>query len=257
MSEHGNEHSHNDAEVFFRDQDAVMKRIYEAGVEKFIESVANLEHAFEMNNGVVSCIDEGTPHGDIRFAGSGILKEDILDTLERLKKDGKLDCITSHDECGAAKLFAAKNGKDSSRADQYARVMLEEMAEELGVRHEHINISQMKRPSGMHVARVIYYDGTGKFNPSRNAMLPKGFVISRFFHRDAEDALNETKIAMDIALGAHGFGDLVTNKEPLVVIAVGSSRDVKFSQFRLKMELRPLVRNYKDRVVLDGFTAPA
>ncbi len=225
------------------------------GAECFYGAKPDIYLSFPENNGVVSCIDEGTPHGHIRFAGSGILNDDILVLMENLLRDGKLWCITSHDECSAAKLFAQIHDLKLSEADAYAGELLENVARQLKVGYKHIPIGEMKRPPDLHTARIIYYAGTDAFDPTKAIDMPNGFVISRA-HMDAENAQKEAGIAADIAFGDHGFGDLFTGDTPLHIVAIGKPNSQEFSAKNLTGELKPIKSKYGDRVIIDGFTAP-
>jgi len=256
MSTHG--HDKTRVQEYFSRQDGIFRAIYDKGAEEYLMSHPSMRSVFYGCNGIVSCIDEGTPHGDIRFAGSGILNEKIREILDRERERGNLTRITSHDECGAARLFVQSKGLDISTADGLGRKFAKYLAEELGVKHVHIGIEDMERPSGLHIARFVYFDGTGRFNPSKlnGGFIPAGFVVSRGY-LDAETAVNEAKLAVGIATGVHGFGELITPDKPLIIVPVGHPKESRLSVASLRRELAPIANEYGDRVHIDeGFNAP-
>ena len=239
----------------FARQNRLFSELGARGADSFYNSnMPGIYAAFPENNGVVSCIDEGTPHGHIRFAGSGILNENIFDFMQKLRRDDKLACITSHDECGAAKLFARQHGLKLSEADAYAKEFSINLAKQFGVGYRHIPMGEMERPAGLHTARIIYYVGADAFDPLVPGV-PNGFVISRA-HMDEKNARKEAGIGAGIAFGEHGFGPFFTEGAPLHIIAIGDPCENTLSTGSLLEELKPLAAEYKSMVRIDGFTAP-
>jgi hypothetical protein len=219
-----------------------------------LSAIQNLKDAFTLNDKSMRCIDEGTP-GGLHCAGSGILLSEAT-AIEEFKKAG-VDGIYSHEECGAAGLYAKANDLDPSKSDEYGIAFAKHIAEKIGVPYKgHITIDKMARPSGLHTARVAYYDGTGNFDPSKVKSLPKGFVIDRKNH-SKEYALKEIGVSISIALGSHGFGEKFTQQEPFTLIAIGEPMDVNFSVEALKKELEGLPEQNSGRVKIDGLTAPS
>lgn len=203
---------------FWRKQSAIREAIDSGGIRDYMESLSNLDKAFVLNDKTIHCIDERTP-GGIHAAGSLILvnEEEALEFLKRSGANG----ITSHRECGAVKLWAGQNGKDLSGAEKYAeewsRHLAELATEKLGRPVEykgHLEVT----PSGFHVAQIVYLDETGRFNPVIPNLLP-GFVISRRFENPGQ-AMAELDIAIKIALGDHGFGDLITPETPFLITTI-------------------------------------
>lgn len=233
-------------------QQPMIKEIYEHSVPMFVSSISNLADAFKLKDKDLRCIDERTP-GGIHMAGSGILLDKEV-AIERCKTAG-VTGIYSHEECGAAVLYARNNDLDTTKGSQYAIEWAKELAEGLGVPYKgHIESNQLNITSGVHVARVIYYDGSGSFDYTGTSDLPPGFIISRRF-QSKEDALAEVKVAIGIATGDHGFGSKIDTDNPLVVIAIGSPTDEEFSLQTLEQELRD-AGIASDRVTIDAFTAP-
>jgi hypothetical protein len=235
----------------FNKQSSLMNAIYSDGMEKYAAGIADLDKAFSLEDKAVRCIDEGTP-GGLHLAGSGILLG-VEKAAEALKKAG-CSGISSHDECGAAGIYARANNLDASKSDEYGKEFALKLAEKMGVPYEgHIEIGAMKRPSGFHTARVCYYDGTGKFDPALCGQLPAGFVVSRRYV-DGAYALEEVKVAVGIATGGHGYGELITAEAPFLIIAIGDSSNPEFSLANLQKELAGVAESSEGKVKVDGFT---
>ncbi len=238
---------------YWEEQNPLFDELYRHGAARYAERLADAGSAFVLFDRCVRCIDEGTP-GGIHLAGSGILlkEEEAMGALERAEAGG----IFSHEGCGAAKLFARRNNLDEARADEYGREWAEKLARSFGVPYKgHIALHELERPADMHIARVVYYDGTGTLGNPERAGLPKGFVISRRY-TDARYAAEEAAVAVSIALGEHGFGERITADTPLVIIPVADAHNPDFSLPRLKEEIRNIEEGRGKRVVVDGFVAP-
>ena len=218
----------------------------------YAETLANLKDAFVLEDRSVRCIDEGCC-GGVRLAGSGILCQDDAP----LTLAGKVDGIYSHEECGAAALYARRNGLDTSDSDQYGVEWAKKLAEKLGVPYKgHIGMDEMRRPSGQHIALVTYYDGSGCFDPSRLGELPPGFVISRSL-LEPEYAKQELEISINIALGEHGLGKRFIPMTPFIVVPIGHPADELLSLDVLTREARAVARGFNGRVAVSGFCAPS
>lgn len=237
------------AEAFARQQE-IMNRIKAEGFSAYAEKLPNISDAFDLSknqkNGFercVCCMDEGTCHG-LHAAGSLILLSD--EALEDYIKTAGPDAITSHDGCGAGKLYCRKHGLPEDNSDAIARARIEEIAEKYGLAHEHISASEMNRPE-FHDARVCYYDGTGEFNYAGVEGLPKGFVVSRAF-LGKETSLVETGVACNIIFGDHGLGDNLTEDAPFVLVPLAKDPE---SLQQLQDELAGLPHSYGSRVMID------
>lgn len=206
----------------WKKQSETLDALLARGMQDYAGSIEGIGAAFETKEHTLCCIDEGTPQGDMRSAGSGILMEgeDRSIFLENLKKAGVKE-VTSHEGCGAAALYKEKMGIIDKSVDEVAQEGARRIAEELGVPYKG-HITELARPKEFHNARVVYVDGTGSFNPSVVEGLPAGFVVSRKF-MTPEQAKTEIAIAMSIAFGDHGFGKKFSEKEPLVVVAIGGN----------------------------------
>lgn len=247
------EHSAHLAKEIWDKQQPLFVELYRDGAGKYFGGIESLAKAFELKDHCVRCMDEGTPTG-IHLAGSGILLG-VDKGAEALKLAG-CDGIYSHAECGAAGIYARTNGLDAAKADEYGIEYAKNVAEKLGVEYKgHIGIDNMARPSGLHVARVAYYDGTGKFDFTADEKMPPGFVVSRRYV-DAAYALEEVKVAISIATGGHGFGELITTENPFMIVVIGDKTNADFGLDKLRTELAEIEKANGSKVKVDGFVAP-
>lgn len=252
LSDH--EHGREKLEAFNR-EGLILKKIMELGFSRYAESLPNIKDAFDLSKHrigkaerCICCMDEGTPWG-IHSAGSGILlSPDELDLYFKLANP---DCISSHDGCGAAKIFAKRNGIAPEQADAYAKKWAEDVANKKGIRHIHLSAEEMKRPS-FHDARICYYDGTGRFNYEGVEGLPKGFVVSRRY-MTPKSSLAEDGVAGAIAFDDHGYDSLLTENEPFMFVAIGEDEQ---QLTVLKSEITGLNHPFGNKVIFDGFVMP-
>ncbi len=241
------------AEEIWNKQNPIFAELYKAGAAAYFGGIDHLAKAFELKDHCVRCMDEGTPTG-IHLAGSGILLG--VEKAALVLQNANCDGVYSHAECGAAGIYARQNNLDPAKADEYGISYAKSVAEQMGVPYKgHITINQMARPSGLHVARVAYYDGTGKFDFTANEKMPPGFVVGRRYV-DSTYALEEVKVAINIATGGHGFGSLITAENPFLIVVIGDKANSDFSVDKLKKELEEIEQANGGKVKVDGFTAP-
>lgn len=216
------------------------------GAKSYFDSIPDRMKAFELKDRCLRCMDEGAP-GGIHLAGSGILMN--LAEAERIVKEARIEGIYSHEECGAAGIYAKKENLDPASADEYGEEWAKTLAERLNLPYlGHINIGEMRRPVGLHIATVAYYDNTGEFDYALVSALPPGFVISRKY-LSAEYAKMELATAASIALGHHGFGDKFTAKSPFIIVILVKKDDPIKPE--LLTEANDVAREYGDRVKVD------
>lgn len=236
----------------------MMKKIQKEGFADFAEGVPNLTDAFDLEKHepaeglrrCLCCMDERIATG-LHSAGSGILLSEK--DFEELCKTAKLDSISSHRGCGAAKIFAGtergkafakERGLSLDDPDAIGATWAREMAEKLDIPYIYLEPEESH-----HTARACYYDDTGTFNNLDG--LPKGFVIGRK-HMSKEACLAEVQVAKKIASGDHGFGpDFFTKENPFLLVAIGSTQE---EADVLKEELENL--DLGEDVVIDSFVAP-
>lgn len=253
MPEHHETAHHADPQEAWKKQKHLFEAMRDQGVQAYMESLPEIERAFQLEDRCVRCIDEGTP-GGVHAAGSCILMDEAA--ALRFLKESDADGVTSHEGCGAAALYAKAHGMDVATSDDIGKKWAQEIAEKAGLPYKgHIAASEMSRPADLHHARVAYYDGTGSFDPSRVPGLPPGFVFSRRY-ATAEQGKKEMNVSVGIATGGHGYGALITSEDPFYLIPVGSSDDPAFSVDALSAELEEIAQTSGGRVRISGFTRP-
>lgn len=222
-----------------------IKTLLNDGVEKYFKTeFPDLKNAFTNDLQCVICMDEGTAHkdygGENKFclAGSGILfpagsEEERITKTAKMFVDLGITEVTSHEGCGAAGLAYKRDFPGTTptaeQIENYAKNWSKMVSEEMGrlghvENYNHIPAEEMERPAEFHVARVVYYDNIGGFNPNKEIGLPMGFVIERKYV-PVEYAQEELKVAVDIAFGHHGFGAERFFKDlPFVIIPMSDSQ---------------------------------
>jgi len=249
--DHKHDHHALVQEYWAREQ-AAMDAIYSGGVQKYAESLPDLSRAFDLQSRTIRCIDEGIEADGISLAGSGILldESEVLDTIMHAHADG----ITCHEGCGAVALALKKAGRDPADADMVAQEWASQLAVRAGIPYKgFIRLADMARPPEMHIARTIYYDGTGRLALSGAPELPRGFIISRKY-TNRHYAEHEIKVAIDIAMGDHGFGELITEDQPLVIVPVAVAGEGELGADHLRHEIENASRDFGGRVRIDDLT---
>lgn len=231
----------------FKAEEADMKKFYELGADVFMErEFPDLKRSFSDRQKLVVCMDEGTAHKDINgemkfcLAGSGILfpaadEEERLDKVAKLLIERGVSDISSHGGCGAAGLAYKRDFPDAlatenvaEKIENYAKEWSDKLAAKIREFNKpadrvHVIAEDMERPVEFHNARVVYFDGVGGFNPNIEIGLPMGFVIERAY-LPSEYTAEELKVAISIAFGHHGFGELFTSAEPFVIIVFAKDK---------------------------------
>lgn len=194
------------------------------------------------------CIDEGTVDG-LHLAGQGILM-DFNEVVDILLKSGA-DGAYSHKGCGAAGIFARLHGISADQADQKGIEFTQRVSEAAKIPYLGcLEASEMKRPASFHNAAMAYYTAL-PINPFGVEGLPNGFVVNRGIHTVALHAADEAKLAAQIALGDHGFGERFTRENPFILAVVGDRRNSLLSSDFLASELMPVALNFGGRVRID------
>lgn len=210
------------------------------------------QETFQDGPRYVGCIDEGDSGvqgisaSKIGLGGSGIGYSLALNDLS-----GRgVVLVTSHEDCGAVALYAKENNITDISVEELGRKEAQYLAQKLGVDYHFIKISHMSRPANFHLARVLYYDGTGLFNPSAVSGLPKGFLITRGYISDKKYAEKLVNIALGIAFSPHSFNEKFTPASPFYLVVVADNND---QAHQLKAEVAKSIKNYKnimmDRIV--------
>lgn len=208
---------------------------------------------------IAICMDEGIGiddikrdlHADtssvIRTAGSGILAGKRQREIFHYKKEAIFG-IASHGECGAAGIYAQKHELIGD-TDIIGKEAAEQIAEKLG--KDYLGkITPTKRPSGLHTARTLYYDGTQQgFETSKLSTLPLGFGISRGFG-GREAGMSDARLAAEIAMGENGFGEKFTSETPFHLVGITDTKEGSIPPAMLKGELEEIRNSSSMEVVL-------
>lgn len=259
-------------------QDSSCQSIASQGMETYCQGIEGWEEAFVKPEELkICCMDEGNIEG-IRAAGSLLLlepEERIAFCLKAMAENGTdhLD-ITSHQGCGAAAIKYKQSLQDPADYEEEdfreftedaTKTMVDELNQDERLAGKifyagMIMLSEMKRPAEQHIARAVYYDGSGRFNPTSLEELPAGFVISRRY-QEAGSAIDETALAAAIAFGDHGYGDNFNSETPFLVIAISDAdQHSEFSTEKLEAELKEMKAGMSEedqkRILIDTCLAP-
>ncbi|MCX6720432.1 MAG: hypothetical protein NTW11_01355 [Candidatus Staskawiczbacteria bacterium] len=243
--------SNSEKIVAFENQQEIMGKIREDGFAEYAKTLPNMADAFDLEKNKASselhrcicCMDGRTPCG-IHSAGSGMLLSDA--EFNKLFEESEADSISSHTGCGAAKIYAERNGL-SGDPDEIAKQWAQEKAKELGVPYVHLEVDKP-----FHYERVCYYDGTGNFNYKGVKGLPPGFVVGRKFMEKGA-SLAEVGVAINIIFGDHGLGGLLNEENPFVLAVVADNQK---EMEELKKELEEVVKTLGKKVTINGFISP-
>lgn len=278
------EHNHDHAKIVaakaaeWEKQDGIMWSIGKEGAGVLFEDSA-IEETHIDHFDSVCCMDEGTAQmeGDetrLAMAGSGILFP-AVSWEERLEKVADLyitlgiKTITSHDGCGAAGIAWRRDGGADQTGfrtpDEYGKAWVKDLEKVINTKLEkmdkeivstrHINSEEMVRPAEFHNARMVYFDATGKFNPHfLGDKMPKGFLINYGVEKNTgveenkDYAFAELQVAIDIALGGHGFSQKFTPESPFVIGVIANTQE-ELEEIGGKVD--KMVEKYDGRVRFD------
>jgi len=198
------------------------------------------------------CMDERTNWTWLNLAGSGLLLADslwngdlekwinelarILVNIREENWDLKVSKISSHDQCGAAKIYAnvlKERWIDVWEPDEFAKEFSKKLAsrmneilanEDKNVEYLHLEVTEP------HNARSIYVDFTGNFNENHK-YLPNWYNVStqKDFLQDnpkiAEHITAQVRVAYDIATSDHCYWDRIDEKNPFFVFLTYSKEN--------------------------------
>ncbi|OQA04895.1 MAG: hypothetical protein BWY68_00072 [bacterium ADurb.Bin400] len=236
-------------EDLWQQEGDIIGKITSDGLDKYVKELPMYKEIFSLEDRCLRCIDEGT-QGGLHLAGSGILLD--MATAKRYASQAGVTGVYSHDECGAAKLYAVNEKLDPEFSDEFGIEWAKMLAENLGVPYKgHIGINAMARPSGFHTARVSYYDGTGQFDGAKLNELPNGFVINRKY-LDPDYAQKELAVSLSIAFGNHGFGHKFTPSTPFLILIFATNPE---ELLVLTAEAKAAAAEYGSRVKIEGMLA--
>lgn len=253
----------------------LLEQIYR-GPQNWIDSVESAQKAFSKEGRTVVCMDEGTSHlsmdSKLCVAGSGILMFPELSWEKRLEEVAALFIqngakeITSHEGCGAAKLAASQQGWEGNSDDlgkKWAQALQIEVNRQLQVQgndeHKHISAAEMMRPAEFHTAGNVWFVASKRrFNPDKlGNKAPLGFVVDCGLVGNSQYSLTELAVAIKIAFGDHGFGNLFSETKPFVVTVIADGdEELRNTVAMVNESLLAQEEAVRNKILVDGFIAP-
>jgi len=239
-------------------------------------------HAFLKNDGKVVCMDGGIVGNHLHMAGSGILlprktygiphdptyqilqqlcsqagynlpfshdidillpENKFIENLQSLCGKGIVRCISSHQNCGAAKEDIKRILLNTEAVDipadivekilshipqrvieEHAKLFSKTLSIKLNIPDDHITDEHMERLSSIHKEKNIYIDLIGGTDPDlafgfRKMELPNGFILHPFLS-NWENIFNRIEINLSIVFSAHGRGAHFGKENPFFVVLI-------------------------------------
>lgn len=204
----------------------------------------------------VKCSDgrcfDGRP-GGVYAAGGGMLMDD-KEFKEFLEANPSITTITSHHDCGAAKLTFASYESDGRALPQgvtnpaeFAVWWAKDKAQKFGLDYQHLSAEELNNPH--HHEAGLWVDATGKFDPSLIKGMPNFFISQA----KGKSFVKEADVLTGIGLGDHGFGDRFTPKKPFYICIIAKDEAEKE---RITSLTEEAVKKYGDRVVIKSAISP-
>jgi len=198
---------------------------------------------------IIMCCDGRCPrNGDeISLAGSGILMDGKA--LEKFIKEIGDATITSHSDCGAAKLaFSMLTPEDAAEfvdADEFTKKWALSIAHQYGLGYKHIEATDFIEK--IHHERGIILDSTLKFHPSIFRGMPNMFIANSPRFANDEYVQTVATVLTGIAFGDHGFGEFLTSEDPFYILIAGRDKE---EETKLVDICSKAVLSYGDSVVV-------
>ncbi len=222
-----------------------------------IEKPDNWQSVFHLIPKRIVCMDERVQLREYRepiigLAGSGILLSDkqrqrFVDKLAQEVDPGTIT-VTYHEYCGACNLYCFDH--PDQQPLPVAKKSAEELRKMLGTNKplEKIGWSddcQIKAAgkTDFHHARVIFVDGTGKFNPGRLKLID-GFLLSVRYYPDDAYIMKEISIAISLCFGNHGFGQERFHQYPLLIALIGDETNEQYENRHLSYLVKQSIKDH-------------
>lgn len=192
----------------------------------------------------------------VAIAGSGILIKDdpvARDLLVQALRAQGIRKVFLHENCGAVGLYASIKGISQDRAQEEAQTWAKELTRLLGGNDE--KTETLPVDLDFHNEQLVYVTLSEHFCLKNAPDFPTGFQVDAGVVSFA-NVLAQVKVAIDIALGHHGFGDRFTEKNPFTVV-VAARNEEELKTIQNQSDLVQLVSKHDGRVVIDGFIASA
>ncbi len=239
-------------------------------------------HAFLKNDGKVVCMDGGIVGNHLHMAGSGILlprkaygiphdptyqilqqlcsqagyklpfshdidillpEDKFIENFQSLRDRDIVRCISSHENCGAAKEDIKRILLNTDTVDipadivekilsrlpqriieEHAKLFSKTLSIKLNIPDDHITDEHMERLSTIHKEKVVYIDLIGGTDSDmafgfRKMELPNGFILHPFLS-NWENIYNRIEINLSIVFSAHGRGAHFDKENPFFIILI-------------------------------------
>jgi len=239
-------------------------------------------HAFLKNDGKVVCMDGGIVGNHLHMAGSGILlprkaygiphdptyqilqqlcsqagyklpfshdidillpEDKFIENFQSLRDRDIVRCISSHENCGAAKEDIKRILLNTDTVDipadivekilshlpqriieEHAKLFSKTLSIKLNIPDDHITDEHMERLSTIHKEKVVYIDLIGGTDSDmafgfRKMELPNGFILHPFLS-NWENIYNRIEINLSIVFSAHGRGAHFDKENPFFIVLI-------------------------------------
>ena len=239
-------------------------------------------HAFLKNDGKVVCMDGGIVGNHLHMAGSGILlprkaygvphnityqilqrlcsqagynlplsldldillpENKFIKNFQSLRDRGIVKCISSHENCGAAKEDLKRILLNAEEVDipadiveqilshlpqrvieEHAKLFSKTLSIKLDIPDDHIPDEHMERLSAVHKEKIVYIDLIGGTDEDlafgfRKMELPNGFILHPFLS-NWENIYNRIEINLSIVFSAHGRGAHFDKENPFFIVLI-------------------------------------
>ena len=239
-------------------------------------------HAFLKNDGKVVCMDGGIVGNHLHMAGSGILlprkaygfphdptyqilqrlcsqagynlplshdidillpENKFIENFQSLCGSGIVKCISSHQNCGAAKEDIKRILLNTEAVDipadivemilsrlpqrvieEHAKLFSKTLSIKLNIPDDHIPDEHMERLSTIHKEKIVYIDLIGGTDQDlafgfRKMELPNGFILHPFLS-NWENIYNRIEINLSIVFSAHGRGAHFDKENPFFIVLI-------------------------------------
>ena len=239
-------------------------------------------HAFLKNDGKVVCMDGGIVGNHLHMAGSGILlprktygvphnityqilqricsqagynlplsldldillpENKFIKNFQSLRDRGIVKCISSHENCGAAKEDIKRILLNAEEVDipadiveqilshlpqrvieEHAKLFSKTLSIKLDIPDDHIPDEHMERLSTVHKEKIVYIDLIGGTDEElafgfRKMELPNGFILHPFLS-NWENIYNRIEINLSIVFSTHGRGAHFDKENPFFIVLI-------------------------------------
>jgi hypothetical protein len=234
------------------------------------------------NDGKVVCMDGGIVGNHLHMAGSGILlprkaygvpynityqilqrlcsqagynlplsldldillpENKFIKNFQSLRDRGIVKCISSHENCGAAKEDIKRILLNAEEVDipadiveqilshlpqrvieEHAKLFSKTLSIKLDIPDDHIPDEHMERLSTVHKEKIVYIDLIGGTDEDlafgfRKMELPNGFILHPFLS-NWENIYNRIEINLSIVFSIHGRGDNFSKENPFFIVLI-------------------------------------